>query len=90
LIVDPGASSPTPVATITPVPATPTATPQACAGDCNGDRFVSVAELIQGVNIALGRFSPGACPRFDRDGNGRVEVSELVAAVRRALDGCAT
>jgi len=59
-----------------------------CPGDCDGDGTVSIAELIRGVNLALG--SPEEdCSAFDLDGNGTVTVNELIAAVRAALDGCA-
>jgi len=41
------------------------------------------------VNIALGSQSVDRCRAFDSSGNQRVEISELVAAVNRALNGCA-
>jgi hypothetical protein len=77
--------SPTPRVT-----ATPTATPPgaACPGDCNGDRQVSINELIQGVNIALGSAAVTSCPAFDRDDNGQVSVNELIAGVNSAQGGC--
>ncbi len=59
-----------------------------CPGDCDGDGTVSIAELIRGVNLALGS-TDEACSAFDLDGNGSVAVNELIAAVRAALDGCA-
>jgi hypothetical protein len=43
---------------------------------------------VRGVNIALRLLSIDACPPFDTSGNGSVEVSEIVAAVRAALLGC--
>ncbi len=58
-----------------------------CAGDCDGDGEVSVAELIRGVRIALGE-SDASCTAFDTDEDGEVTVNELVSAVRAALDGC--
>ena len=58
-------------------------------GDCDGDGTVSVAELITGVNIALGSAPITACPPFDTDGDGRVSVAELIRAVNVALSGCA-
>lgn len=60
----------------------------ACAGDCDGDGRVTIAELITGVNIALGLAGEGDCPSLDADGDGVVGVDELVGAVRNALDGC--
>jgi len=59
-----------------------------CAGDCDGDGRVSVAELIVGVNVALGLGDLGRCSPVDRDGNGTVSIGELITAVNRALDGC--
>jgi hypothetical protein len=59
-----------------------------CAGDCGGDRMVTVNELITGVNIALGAAGAGQCPSVDGNGDGAVVVNELVAAVANALNGC--
>ncbi|MGH7785586.1 MAG: intradiol ring-cleavage dioxygenase [Candidatus Binatia bacterium] len=82
----PQAATPTgaaPTETTTP---TATAVPEVCDGDCSGDGRVTVAELIEGVNQALG--SGGTCTAFDRDGNQNVSIGELIAAVTRALSGC--
>jgi hypothetical protein len=57
-------------------------------GDCDGSGNVAIGELITGVNIALGSQPIDRCPAFDSSGNHRVEISELVAAVNRALNGC--
>ena len=46
-------------------------------------------ELIKGVNIALGSTSVDACASFDASGDGAVTIDELIAAVNRALNGCA-
>ncbi len=59
-----------------------------CVGDVDGDGRVSVAELIQGVNAALGAASDDVVAAFDRDGGGRVDIADLIAAVASALDGC--
>ena len=59
-----------------------------CVGDCDNSKTVSAQELVEGVNITLGTASPGACPGFDRDGNERVTVDELAAAVDNGLNGC--
>ena len=61
---------------------------ESCVGDCDGDDAVTVAELIRGVNIALGTTSIDACPSFDGNGDGEVAVNELVVGVNAALDGC--
>jgi Ca2+-binding EF-hand superfamily protein len=73
------------------VPNTPTATipvDRPCIGDCNDDGQLNINELIRGVNIALGNADLATCPSFDRDGNGRVAINELIAAVTAALFGC--
>lgn len=56
------------------------------AGDCNGDLDISVDELVLGVNIALGMRPLGDCTRFDSDNSRSVVISELVTAVRSALE----
>jgi hypothetical protein len=76
---------PTPSATATP---TPTQTPVACVGDCNGDRKVTVDEILSMVNIALGNPAISACMAGDANADGEVTVSEILAAVNSALDGC--
>ena len=60
----------------------------ACVGDCNGDRSVTISELVSGVGISLGSVAPTACEDFDRNGDGHVSVDELVAGVDDALRGC--
>jgi hypothetical protein len=80
--------------TATAVPgSTPTArptepTPAACIGDCNGNRRVTVDELVRGVSIALSAGSLSLCPAFDANGDGVVVVSELVTGVNALLRGC--
>jgi len=59
-----------------------------CAGDCDGDKTVSVAELITMVNIALGKRGIGDCKNGDRNDDGAIDISELIRAVGSALDGC--
>jgi len=62
--------------------------PPSCAGDCNGGSDVTVDELVQCVNIALGNQPVSACPACDTSGDGTVTVDELVKAVNAALNGC--
>ncbi len=88
-------SSPTALSTATftatpPPSPTPTETfgPLPCIGDCDGDGRITVAELVRGVNIALGSFRVESCISFDDDFSGTVTVNELIAAVRAALNGC--
>lgn len=61
---------------------------QGCAGDCDGDAAVSIAELVAMVDIALGRNSMAACGAADADRNGALVVSEVISAVEHALMGC--
>jgi hypothetical protein len=61
-----------------------------CPGDCNRDGMVTVDELMQAVNIALDP-EPSAmkeCLPADTTLSYTVSVEELIAAVRRALQGC--
>ncbi len=59
-----------------------------CAGDCDSDATVTIAELITAVNVALGQAAVQSCVGADSNRNGAVAINELVAAVRAALDGC--
>ena len=76
---------------VTPEP-TPTETPvpPPCVGDCDGNRVVTVAELIRGVNISLGRQELSVCAAFDANGDESVSIAELITAVNRTLQGCGT
>lgn len=94
----PATSTPTATATAsataTPRPPTPTPTamptqpPLPCTGDCSADGTVTVDEIVQGVNIALGAAPASACPPFDRSQDGEVTVDEILQAVAAALSGC--
>lgn len=59
-----------------------------CGGDCDGNGAVSIGDLIQAVNISLGRADIAACPAGDTNGDGSMAINELVAAVRNGLNGC--
>jgi hypothetical protein len=61
----------------------------ACAGDCDADATVGIAELIIGVGVALERYPLAACPNLDADRDGAAGIDELVRAVGAALEGCA-
>jgi len=63
------------------------ATAQLCPGDCDGDRTVSVSDLVVGVNWALG--SGSYCIAADGNADGQVAVNELITGVTNALQGCA-
>ena len=60
----------------------------ASVGDCSGTGSVSIADLITGVNIALGTQPIGNCPASDANGDGKVTINELIQAVTNALNGC--
>ena len=67
-----------------------------CSGDCNGDGVVTIDELIKGINLALPARSDAVenclatidCPAMDTDLDCQVTITDLVAAVSRALEGC--
>jgi Ca2+-binding EF-hand superfamily protein len=61
-----------------------------CTGDCNGDGAVTVEELVQMVNIALGSTGVTDCSAGDANRDGRITIEEVVTAVNRALNGCQT
>lgn len=59
-----------------------------CIGDCNSDAVVTVEEVLQGVNIALGSMPATGCPAVDANNDGDVTINELLGAVHSALTGC--
>ncbi len=59
-----------------------------CPGDCDENHTVDVAELVRGVNVALGSQPLSACQAVDRSGDQYVTIDELVVAVHAALEGC--
>ncbi len=59
-----------------------------CPGDCNKDGVVTVAEVINGVNILLGTGDIFRCTACDLNGDGVVTVDEIIKAVIALLDGC--
>jgi hypothetical protein len=58
-----------------------------CLGSCNGDSQVDIDELIVAVRLALGD-GTAACPLADGNGDGMVQVQELVGALQHSLHGC--
>lgn len=82
----PATSTPTETPTNNPTP-TETAAPLPCAGDCDGSREVTVDEIIQLVNQALGLAALN-CTAGDRDGDGSITIDEILVAVNSALAGC--
>jgi hypothetical protein len=76
----------TPSETATP-PDTPSPSPVAhCAGDCDGDGTVTIAELISAIGIANGSAPLSACAALDANGDGSVSIDEIVDAVVAALE----
>lgn len=59
-----------------------------CVGDCDGNRVVSVNELVRGVGIALQQQPLSSCTAFDPNESDSVTVNELVQGVNAALRGC--
>ena len=59
-----------------------------CAGDCDGDGILDVAEIVTAVSIALGEASTAFCLAADHDADGRVTVDEILRGVIGALHGC--
>lgn len=60
-----------------------------CAGDCVGNREVTVEQILTMVNIALGNADLSTCRWGDVNEDGQVTVDEVLAAVDNALNGCA-
>jgi hypothetical protein len=82
---------PSPTATVADPTATPTQAPPGtprCAGDCDGTGQVTIADLVTGIDIALGNAPLAACPVFDANGDSRVTIDDLFRAIENALDGC--
>jgi hypothetical protein len=66
------------------------ASARVCTGDCDLDDHVALGEMVLGTNVALGTRGVDDCRAFDVDGDGSVEIDELVAGVANGLDGCDT
>jgi hypothetical protein len=49
---------------------------------------VALAELVRGVNIALGSGGVSECRRLDRSGDDRIAIDELLEAVANSVSGC--
>lgn len=67
---------------------TPSPGPERCAGDCSGDRQVTVDEILIGVNLILQQASLSTCRVFDADESGTVTIDELLTAIQSLLAGC--
>ena len=98
-----GSISPAATKTATPTPTqaptntsatthSPTASPTSslppCTGDCGKDGFVTIDDLVRGVQIALGTMPLASCSSFDSNWDGEVAIDELLSAVKHALTRC--
>ena len=72
-----------------PSPAPSPTPPELCAGDCDGDRSVTIAELVRSVDIALGIAPIDDCPSLAVFGE-TITIDVLVRTVNAALLGCST
>jgi hypothetical protein len=63
----------------------PTAPLSFCSASSTAVAPIVVADIVTGVNIALERLPLSACPAIDLNGDGMINVSDLVAAVARLL-----
>lgn len=59
-----------------------------CVGDCDGNAEATVDELVTLVNVDLGSMGWSACPLGDANGDGQIDISEVISAVNNALYGC--
>jgi poly(3-hydroxybutyrate) depolymerase/6-phosphogluconolactonase (cycloisomerase 2 family) len=60
-----------------------------CVGDCDSNSQVTIDDVLEGVNVALGNLPFSSCEMFDDNGDGTVTVEELLRGVNNALNGCA-
>jgi hypothetical protein len=58
-----------------------------CFGDCEQDHAVAIGELVCAVDALLSDAQSG-CVCADRDGDERLNIAEVLTAVRNALLGC--
>lgn len=80
----------TPTPTVTPTPSIVPTLPFVCVGDCDGHGSVTINEILEMVEIALGNAVLTLCPAGDADGNGQISVDEVLKAVSNALDDCSS
>jgi hypothetical protein len=66
---------------------TPTPSPSACAGDCQGGGQVTISDVLTLVNIVLGNAQPSACPDGIPSGS-QPDVALILQAVNNALNAC--
>ena len=66
----------------------PAAAESACIGDCDSSQQVTVNEILEMVNIALGLDAVPACRAGDANQDGMITVDEILKAVTLALTRC--
>src|SRR5512135_306928 len=66
----------------------PAAAASACLGDCDNSEKVTVNEILEMVNIALGLDAVPACRAGDANQDGMITVDEILKAVTLALTRC--
>lgn len=59
-----------------------------CAGDCNKDGRVTVDEALTIIAVAQGTKPVSVCLAADTDGDNKVSIAELQAALTNSLEGC--
>lgn len=59
-----------------------------CPGDCDGDREVTIDEIVRGIGIVFNPEALSECAAMDPDSDGRVTVAEILQQVNAALEGC--
>lgn len=59
-----------------------------CTGDCNSNGIVGVDEIVTMIDISLGVDLVSQCLPGDRNGNGSIQINELIVAVNNAVNGC--
>jgi len=62
--------------------------PAVVCTDCSGDGSVAVDDLLTMVAVALGNSMISDCRAGDADGNGRIDINDIVAGIDAALNGC--
>ncbi len=62
--------------------------PLTCVGDCSADGSVTVGDILEMVDVALGNRPTEVCQAGDADGDGAISVDEILTAVNNALNGC--
>jgi len=62
--------------------------PSQCIGDCDGDRTVTIDEVVSCITALLGGIEGSSCPACDANGDGVATVDEIVAGVNNVFNGC--